>query len=66
MSRYTTPGMNTKHVLKEGGEVAIALLKLASASADILPPLKSAASSALYIADMVAVCYRADYHGCAI
>lgn len=47
-----------KSVLKGGGEVALALLKLTYASADAFPPLKGAVGGALHISDMVAVGIR--------
>jgi hypothetical protein len=53
----------TKHFLEQGGEAALALLKLTDASADAFPPLKAAASGALYIADMVMVRHRVGYRG---
>ena len=46
-------------ILQESGEAIFALLKLTSASADAFPPLKSAATGALYIADIVSVCRHA-------
>jgi hypothetical protein len=42
--------------LKEAGEVALALLRLARDSADIFPPLKTAAGGALHIAELVLAC----------
>ena len=47
--------MKAKRVLTEAGEIALALLKLTSASADVFPPLKSAAGGALHIAEIVVV-----------
>ena len=47
--------MKVERVLTEAGEIALALLKLTCASADVFPPLKCAASVALHIAEMVAV-----------
>ena len=49
--------MKPTHVLKEGGEGALALLRLTAAAADVFPPLKSAAGGALHIAELVKVCY---------
>jgi hypothetical protein len=48
--------MNVDRVLKEAGEIALALLRLTSASADIFPPLKSGGGGALHIAEIVVVC----------
>jgi hypothetical protein len=53
----------TKQVLEAGGEAALVLLKLTDASANAFPPLKAAASGALYIADMVMVRHRVGYCG---
>ena len=39
-----------------GAEVALALLKLTYASADIFPPIKGAAGCVLNIVDIVTVC----------
>ena len=47
--------MNIDRVLKEAGEIALALLRLTSASADVFPPLKSAAGGALHIVEIVVV-----------
>jgi hypothetical protein len=47
--------MRVKPVLREGGEAALALLRLTYAAADVFPPLKSAAGGALHIVDMVTV-----------
>jgi hypothetical protein len=53
-------------ILKESGEAIFALLKLTSASADAFPPLKSAATGALYIADTVLVCRYACGHSVSV
>ncbi|KAF8594814.1 hypothetical protein BDV93DRAFT_130317 [Ceratobasidium sp. AG-I] len=45
--------MATRRVLSVTGDVALQLLRLTAASADVLPPLKSAASGALYIAEII-------------
>jgi hypothetical protein len=42
-------------LVKNGGEAALALLRLTAATADVFPPLKSAAAGALYIVDTVKV-----------
>jgi hypothetical protein len=42
-------------VVKETGEAVLALLKLTRATADVFPPLKSAAGGALHIAEIVMV-----------
>lgn len=47
--------MKATRVAKEGLAVALALLRLASVATDAFPPLKSAAGSALHIADLVSV-----------
>jgi hypothetical protein len=52
--------MSANRVLKETGEVAFALLKLTSASADAFPPLKSAAGGALHIVEMVSVRFLSE------
>ncbi|KAF8598006.1 TPR-like protein [Ceratobasidium sp. AG-I] len=45
--------MATRRVLGVTGDVALQLLRLTAASADVLPPLKSAAGGALYIAEII-------------
>jgi len=47
--------MKVKRVLTEAGEIALALLRLTSVSADVFPPLKGAASGALHVAEIVVV-----------
>jgi hypothetical protein len=47
--------MSTRRALSATGDIALGLLRLASASADVFPPLKNAAEGALYIAEIVAV-----------
>jgi hypothetical protein len=42
-------------VVKETGAAVLALLRLTSATADVFPPLKSAAGGALHIAEIVVV-----------
>ncbi|KAG8773178.1 hypothetical protein FRC12_002685, partial [Ceratobasidium sp. 428] len=45
--------MATRRFLSTTGDVAIELLRLTTAAADVFPPLKSAASGALHIAEIV-------------
>ncbi|KAG8718505.1 POC1 centriolar protein A [Ceratobasidium sp. 395] len=45
--------MATRRFLSTTGDVAIELLRLTAAAADVFPPLKSAASGALHIAEIV-------------
>ncbi|KAG8793494.1 POC1 centriolar protein A [Ceratobasidium sp. 428] len=45
--------MTTRRVLSATGDVALQLLRLTAASADVFPPLKSAAGGALHIAELV-------------
>ncbi|KAG9125710.1 POC1 centriolar protein A, partial [Ceratobasidium sp. 392] len=45
--------MATRRVLSTTGDVALQLLRLVDASADVFPPLKSAAAGALHIAELV-------------
>ncbi|KAF8594481.1 hypothetical protein BDV93DRAFT_515736 [Ceratobasidium sp. AG-I] len=45
--------MATRRVLSVTGDIALQLLRLTAASADVFPPLKSAAGDALYIAEIV-------------
>ncbi|KAF8594480.1 TPR-like protein [Ceratobasidium sp. AG-I] len=45
--------MTTRRVLSVTGDIALQLLRLTAASADVLPPLKSAAGGALHIAEIV-------------
>ncbi|QRW07261.1 hypothetical protein RhiLY_06260 [Ceratobasidium sp. AG-Ba] len=45
--------MDTRRAFSTTGDVAIQLLRLTAASADVFPPLKSAAGAALHIAEMI-------------
>jgi hypothetical protein len=47
--------MSTRRVLNLTGDVVLQLLRFTSASADVFPPLKSAAAGALHIAEIVSV-----------
>lgn len=44
-----------KKILDGGGSGALVLLRLTHASADVFPPLKSAAGGALHIIELVSV-----------
>lgn len=50
--------MRVKPIIRNGGEAALALLRLTHAAADVFPPLKGAAGVALHISDMVTVRYN--------
>jgi hypothetical protein len=56
--------MSARRALSVTGAATLQLLRLTHASADVLPPLKSAAGGALYIAELVSVhlCKVIDEH----
>jgi hypothetical protein len=56
--------MSVRRALSVTGTAAVQLLRLTQASVDVLPPLKSAAEGALYIAELASVRLRnvLDWH----
>jgi hypothetical protein len=49
-----------KAALNEGGSAVVPLLKVVDSASGVFPPLKSAASIALAIGELVAVCHPSD------